>query len=69
MTIFEFTLLVWLGSLVAGLLGALTGLGGGVVLEGTRTRRISSVAYATEDRASEENTARARRFDSRWWAA
>jgi uncharacterized membrane protein YfcA len=32
MTILEFTLLVWLGSLVAGFLGALTGLGGGVVL-------------------------------------
>lgn len=32
MTIFTFTLLVWLGSLLAGLLGALTGLGGGVVL-------------------------------------
>ena len=38
-------------------------------LDGTRTRRISSVAYATEDRGSEANTARARRFDSRWWAA
>src|SRR3989454_1761142 len=32
MNILEFTLLLWLGSLVAGLLGALTGLGGGVVL-------------------------------------
>jgi hypothetical protein len=29
---FEFTLLIWLGSLVAGLLGSLTGLGGGVIL-------------------------------------
>jgi uncharacterized membrane protein YfcA len=28
----EFTLLVWLGSLAAGLLGSLTGLGGGVVI-------------------------------------
>ena len=28
----EFSLLVWLGSLVAGFLGALTGLGGGVVI-------------------------------------
>jgi uncharacterized protein len=28
----EFTLLVWLGSLAAGFLGALTGLGGGVVI-------------------------------------
>lgn len=28
----EFTFLVWVGSLVAGFLGALTGLGGGVVL-------------------------------------
>src|SRR5947199_5694599 len=28
----EFTFLVWAGSLAAGLLGALTGLGGGVVL-------------------------------------
>jgi hypothetical protein len=34
-------------------------------LDGMRTRRISSVAYATEDRESEEKTARARRFDSR----
>ncbi len=32
MAIWEFTLLVWLGSAIAGLLGALTGLGGGVVL-------------------------------------
>ena len=32
MNILEFTLLVWIGALVAGLLGALTGLGGGVVL-------------------------------------
>jgi uncharacterized protein len=32
MNILEFTILVWLGSLAAGLLGALTGLGGGVVL-------------------------------------
>src|SRR5207237_5762804 len=32
MNILEFTLLVWVGALVAGLLGALTGLGGGVVL-------------------------------------
>jgi uncharacterized membrane protein YfcA len=30
--IFEFTLLVWTGSLLAGFLGALTGLGGGVVI-------------------------------------
>lgn len=28
MTTLEFTLLVWLGSLVAGFLGSLTGLGG-----------------------------------------
>jgi uncharacterized membrane protein YfcA len=28
----EFTLLIWLGSLVAGFLGSLTGLGGGVVI-------------------------------------
>jgi uncharacterized membrane protein YfcA len=28
----EFTVLIWLGSLLAGFLGALTGLGGGVVL-------------------------------------
>jgi uncharacterized membrane protein YfcA len=28
----EFTLLIWLGSVLAGFLGALTGLGGGVVL-------------------------------------
>ncbi len=32
MNIFELTLFVWLGSLAAGFLGALTGLGGGVVI-------------------------------------
>src|SRR3954453_20978998 len=32
MSILSFTLLVWLGSLAAGFLGALTGLGGGVVI-------------------------------------
>ena len=32
MNALEFSLFVWLGSLVAGFLGALTGLGGGVVL-------------------------------------
>jgi len=32
MNIFEFTLIIWLGSLAAGFLGALTGLGGGVVI-------------------------------------
>src|SRR6195256_3331614 len=32
MNILEFTSLVWIGSVLAGLLGALTGLGGGVVL-------------------------------------
>src|ERR1700737_1880739 len=32
MTVWEFTFLVWIGSAVAGFLGALTGLGGGVVL-------------------------------------
>ncbi len=32
MTILEFSLLVWLGSLLAGFLGSLTGLGGGVVI-------------------------------------
>jgi uncharacterized membrane protein YfcA len=32
MNVLEFTLLLWLGSLLAGLLGSLTGLGGGVVL-------------------------------------
>lgn len=32
MTVLEFTALVWLGSLAAGFLGALTGLGGGVVI-------------------------------------
>src|SRR4051812_6258945 len=32
MSTHEFTLLVWLGSFFAGLLGALTGLGGGVVI-------------------------------------
>lgn len=32
MNIFEFSLFVWLGALVAGFLGSLTGLGGGVVI-------------------------------------
>lgn len=32
MNTIEFTLLIWLGSLVAGFLGSLTGLGGGVVI-------------------------------------
>ena len=32
MTILEFSSLVWAGSVIAGFLGALTGLGGGVVL-------------------------------------
>lgn len=32
MNVIEFTFLVWAGSLVAGFLGSLTGLGGGVVL-------------------------------------
>jgi uncharacterized protein len=32
MSVVEFTLLVWFGSMVAGFLGALTGLGGGVVI-------------------------------------
>lgn len=32
MNVFEFTALVWLGSLAAGLIGSLTGLGGGVIL-------------------------------------
>src|SRR5438045_9668535 len=32
MNVVEFTVLVWAGSLIAGFLGALTGLGGGVVL-------------------------------------
>jgi hypothetical protein len=32
MTILEFSFVVWAGSLIAGFLGALTGLGGGVVL-------------------------------------
>ncbi len=32
MNVWEFTLVVWAGSLAAGLLGALTGLGGGVVI-------------------------------------
>ncbi len=32
MNVLEFTFLLWAGSLVAGFLGALTGLGGGVVL-------------------------------------
>src|SRR2546429_8819953 len=32
MNVLEFTALVWTGSVIAGLLGSLTGLGGGVVL-------------------------------------
>ncbi len=32
MNILEFTLLIWLGSFIAGFLGALTGLGGGIVI-------------------------------------
>jgi uncharacterized membrane protein YfcA len=32
MSTFDFTIFVWAGSVVAGLLGALTGLGGGVVI-------------------------------------
>jgi hypothetical protein len=32
MNIVEFTMLIWLGSLAAGFLGSLTGLGGGVVI-------------------------------------
>jgi uncharacterized protein len=32
LTILEFSLLVWIGSFTAGFLGALTGLGGGVVI-------------------------------------
>ena len=32
MTILTFTLIVWVGALVAGFLGALTGLGGGVII-------------------------------------
>ncbi len=32
MNILEFSLLVWLGSFTAGFIGALTGLGGGVVI-------------------------------------
>ena len=32
MNIIEFSTLVWLGSIAAGFLGALTGLGGGIVV-------------------------------------
>jgi uncharacterized membrane protein YfcA len=32
MTVLEFVVLLWLGSLATGFVGALTGLGGGVVL-------------------------------------
>lgn len=32
MNVIEFTILIWVGSLAAGFLGALTGLGGGVVI-------------------------------------
>ena len=36
---------------------------------GTRTRRISSLAYAVDDRASLANTARAVGLPSRSWAS
>jgi uncharacterized protein len=32
MTLLQFTLFIWIGSLIAGFLGSLTGLGGGVVI-------------------------------------
>jgi len=32
------------------------------------TKRISSVAYAVEEMASDENVARAIDFGSRWWS-
>ena len=32
MNTFEWTVLIWLGSFVAGFLGALTGLGGGIIV-------------------------------------
>jgi uncharacterized membrane protein YfcA len=32
MNVLDFTILIWLGSLIAGFLGSLTGLGGGVVI-------------------------------------
>ena len=32
MNIFELTLLLWVGGVLAGFLGSLTGLGGGVVI-------------------------------------
>src|SRR5262247_1734949 len=32
MNIFEFSAVVWLGSIAAGFLGALTGLGGGIIV-------------------------------------
>src|SRR5215472_4454120 len=32
MNVFEFTALAWVGSFLAGLIGSLTGLGGGVIL-------------------------------------
>ena len=32
LNVLEFTYLVWIGSFLAGLLGSLTGLGGGVVI-------------------------------------
>ena len=32
LTVWQLTVLVWIGSAIAGLLGSLTGLGGGVVL-------------------------------------
>jgi hypothetical protein len=30
--VLEFTLVIWLGSLVAGFLGSLTGMGGGIIV-------------------------------------
>src|ERR1700704_5545966 len=38
-------------------------------MTGTRTRRITSVAYAEDDRLSEANTARAVGLPSRSWAS
>ena len=49
MNILEFTILIWLGFLVAGFLGSLTGLGGGVVIMPLLARVAFSVfAFAMQ---------------------
>lgn len=46
MNVLEFTSLVWVGSFLAGLLGSLTGLGGGVVIVPLLTLAFVDIRYA-----------------------